>query len=73
MEKITQVDRVLRHLQQYGSITSLESFREYGFTRLSAVIFILKEQNYEFDEEWITKPNRYGEKTTFKKYILKTK
>lgn len=73
MEKITQVDRVLRHLQQYGSITSLESFREYGITRLSAVIFILKEQNYEFDEEWITKPNRYGKKTTFKKYILKTK
>lgn len=70
MEKMTQIDRILRHLKEYGSITSLESFREYGATRLSAIIYILKERGYKFDEEWITKNNRYGEKTTFKKYIL---
>lgn len=71
MEKLTQADRVLRHLQKYGSITSLESFREYGVSRLSAIIFNLKQANYQFEEEWITQKNRYGERTTFKKYILK--
>lgn len=70
-EKLTQADRVLRHLQKYGSITSLESFKEYGVSRLSAIIFNLKQANYQFEEEWITQKNRYGEKTTFKKYILK--
>ena len=70
MEKLTQEDRVLNHLLKYGSITSLESFKEYGITRLSAVIFNLKEQNYQFQDEWVTLLNRFGDKVTFKKYVL---
>jgi hypothetical protein len=68
--KNTQKDRVLRHMQDYGSITSWDSFTEYGITRLSAIIFVLKEEGCKFTEEWITSKNRYNEKTQFKKYIL---
>lgn len=69
---LTQKDRVLRHLRDFGSITSWESFTEYGITRLSAIIYNLKHiDGYNFDEEWQTSINRYGEKTSFKKYILK--
>lgn len=70
---MTQKDRILEHLQKYGAITSWESFELYGDTRLSDKIYKLKKDNYEFDEEWITKINRYGAKVTFKKYILKNK
>lgn len=28
--KITQCDRILRHLRDYGSITAIEAFSEYG-------------------------------------------
>lgn len=71
---LTQKDRVLRHLKDFGSITSWESFTEYSITRLSAIIYNLKHiDGYEFDEEWQTRINRYGEKTSFKKYILKEK
>lgn len=69
---LTQKDRVLRHLRDFGSITSWESFTEYSITRLSAIIYNLKHiDGYDFDEEWQTRINRYGEKTSFKKYILK--
>lgn len=69
---LTQKDRVLRHLKDFGSITSWESFTEYSITRLSAIIYNLKHiDGYDFDEEWQTRINRYGEKTSFKKYILK--
>lgn len=72
MNKMTQKDRVLRHLRDYGHITSWESFVEYGITRLSAIIYNLKHlDGFEFDEKRQTRINRYGEKTSFKVYILK--
>lgn len=70
--RLTQRDRILRHLKDFGSITSWQSFTEYGITRLSAIIYNLKHiDGYDFVEEWQTRTNRYGEKTSFKKYILK--
>ena len=68
---MTQKDRILNHLKTYGSITTWDSFELYGDTRLSDKIYRLKKENYEFDEEWITKKNRYGKPVSFKKYILK--
>ena len=73
-KKITQDERVLRHLKKYGSITSWEAFKEYGITRLSARIFNLK--NYydiEIEDEQVKRKNRYGEVVYFKKYKLKKK
>ena len=70
---MTQKDRILRHLKDYGHITSWESFSEYGITRLSAIIYNLKHiDGYSFDEEWQTRINRYGEKASFTKHRTKT-
>lgn len=68
---MNQSERVLRHLRDSGSITSFEAIREYGFTRLSAIIFNLKKDGYRFEDEMIGTVNRYGEKVSFKRYILK--
>ncbi len=68
--RVTQKSRILRHIQDYNSITSWDSYMEYGITRLSAIIFVLKKEGYEFTDEWISSKNRYNEKTQFKKYIL---
>lgn len=70
---MTQKERILDHLKKYGSITTWESFERYGDTRLSDKIYRLKKDGYDFDEEWITKKNRFGSPVTFKKYILKIK
>lgn len=67
---MTQVEMVLRHLQDYGSITTWESYEDYGITRLSDKIFKLRNKNYKITDEWIYRKNRYGKKIKFKKYVL---
>lgn len=62
---------VLKHLEEFGSITSWEAIKEYGCTRLSAVIWTLRHR-YELDitDEWVDFTDRYGQKSQFKRYIL---
>ena len=61
---------VLNHLQKKSGITSWEAIEKYGITRLSAVIFNLREIGWDIQDKWIEEYNRYGQKTKFKKYFL---
>lgn len=67
---MTQKQMILKHLQDYGSITSWESIQEYGATRLSGIIYTLRKEGYNITDEWVYTKNRYGMNTEFKKYIL---
>lgn len=69
--KITQCDRILRHLKDYGSITSLEAVNEYGIMRLASRINDLRAQGIAIVSEVKTGKNRYGEDTHFAVYKLK--
>ena len=62
-------NRILRHLIDYGSITTWEAIQEYGCTRLSEYIRQLR-KDYTIKDEWVGYRNRYGEATHYKKYIL---
>ena len=42
MANMTQCERILRHMKDYGSITSLEAVTEYGIMRLASRINDLK-------------------------------
>ncbi len=68
---MTQTDRVLRHLQDYGSITPVEAMAEYGIMRLGARIWDLKRQGHVIFTERETGVNRYGEKTAYARYSLR--
>lgn len=67
-----QEDRVLRHLKDYGSITSWDAIQEYGITRLSAVIFNLR-KIYDIKGTMVTAKNRYNEPVHFVRYTLEGK
>lgn len=67
---LTQRERVLRHLEDYGSITSLEAMREYGIMRLASRISDLKRAGLPITKEMVKGKNRYGEQTCFAKYTL---
>ena len=64
-------ERILRHLEIYGSITSWEAIQEYSCTRLSHYIYLLRKDGYVIEDEIIKSTNRFGESNHFKKYILK--
>lgn len=69
--RITQKDRVLDFIRKEGSITSTDAYNELGCTRLSAVIFNLKEEGYEFETKFETKKNRWGDPVSFARYSFK--
>ena len=69
-EPNSHYDRILNHLKDYGSITSLDAFRDYGNTRLSATIFLLRKDGWNIKSEKVAFKNRYGKVVSFAKYIL---
>lgn len=70
MKRITKKERILKHLIDFGSITTWEAIKEYGDTRLSDTIFRLKNAGYIFEDEMVKFTDRYGYPGHFKKYIL---
>lgn len=67
---MTQTERIIRHLQDYGSISSLEALREYGIMRLASRISDLKKAGIPIRREMVTRKNRYGENTSFARYSI---
>ena len=67
---MTQCERIIRHLEDYGTITSLEAIVEYGILRLASRINDLKRMGYAISPETQTGKNRYGESTHFSVYKL---
>ena len=64
----TQREAIMWHLKTYGKITSWEAIKEYGATRLSDIIFRLKNEGYNIRTNLIKKENRFGNITTIAKY-----
>ena len=70
MKKMTQKDKVIRHLKEVGGITPLDAFNDYAIMRLSAIIFELKDEGYNIKSEMVSSKNRFQEKVSFAKYTL---
>lgn len=60
MGRITQKQVVLDHLREQGSITSLDAIKNYGITRLSDRVFVLRNEGYPIITKMITVKTRYG-------------
>ena len=60
MSKVTKTYLILNHLKTFGRISSMEAFERYKATRLSAVIFNLR-QHHIIDTEMVPfDGSRYG-------------
>ena len=68
---LTQCEKIMRHIEQHGSITTMEAMMEYGIMRLPARVADLKKEGVPLVSEIVTGKNRYGEKTHYAKYKLK--
>lgn len=65
---MAQCEKIVFYIQMFGSISSMEAFRDLGITRLSARIYELRNAGYQFDEEFETSKNRFGESVSYKRY-----
>ena len=68
--KLTQKQRIIRHLKDKGSITALQAMKEYGIMRLTSRICELKDEGYNIKSEFVSSKYRYNEAVAYSKYTL---
>lgn len=68
--KISQKQRIVNYIREFGSISSWEAYSDLGITQLGARIDQLKKEGYEVRTKWESSTNRYGEKVEYKRYYL---
>jgi hypothetical protein len=72
-KKLSQKEKVLRHLKEIGSLTPIDALKEYSIMRLSSRIYELKDEGYNIKSELISGINKFKEKVSFSKYTLNEK
>lgn len=68
MAKMNQIKRMLRHMNDYGSITSIEAMQEYGIARAASRIHDIKQLGYDVVTTTEAGRNRYGERVHYARY-----
>ena len=68
--KPTQNERVLKYMNDFGSITQLDALRDIGVMRLASRISDLRSLGYPIVSTSEIVKNRYGEKSHIKRYSM---
>lgn len=68
----TKTADVLKHLQEHGSITSMDAIELYGATRLSSIIFTLKHQGHHIETVMEGGIDRHGHAVNYGRYVYKS-
>ena len=67
---MTQCDRIVEYMDQFGGISQRQATRDLGITRLAARIFNLREQGYVIENVKRKGVNRWGEPMRYVEYRL---
>lgn len=67
---MTQTERVVSYMQEFGSITQLEALNDLGIMRLASRISDLKKAGYPIVATTEAVKNRYGEVCHVKRYSI---
>ena len=67
---MTQTEKILRHMERFGSITPIEALQEYGCMRLASRISDIKRSGIPVHREIVKAKNRFGEPVVFASYSL---
>ena len=65
---MTQCERILKYMGDFGSISTMQAFADLGITRLASRIHDIKRMGIEIESETKTGTNRYGESTHYSVY-----
>ena len=67
---MTQCERIVQYMQDFGSISTMQAFSDLGIARLASRIHDLKRMGIEIESETRTCKNRYGENTHYSVYRM---
>lgn len=68
--KLTQNERIISYMNQFGSITQFDAFNDLGIMRLASRISDLRRLGYPITSTTESVKNRYGEKVHVKRYRI---
>lgn len=67
---MTQSQRILRHLEDYGSITQMDAMQDYGIMRLASRVNDLRREGHPIITERVEGRNRRGDKCHWARYRM---
>ena len=65
---MNQYERIEKYLDDFGSISPMEAFRDLGITKLATRISEMSRRGYQFIKTRESRKNRYGESVSFMRY-----
>lgn len=65
---MTQKERIVQYMDDFGSITTAEAFNDLGIARLASRIHELVKGGVGIEKEMVTSKNRYGETVRYARY-----
>ncbi len=65
---MTQCERILKYIDEKGSITPFEAFTELGITKLATRISELRRAGEPITKKYVSGVNRFGEKIQYMEY-----
>ena len=68
--KPTLKDLCLMYMQEYGGITQVDAYREFGYTRLSDAIYKLKADGWNIGKRACLGKSRLGNKVYYAQYYI---
>lgn len=70
---MTQSERIMKYMQDFGSITPMEAFSDLGITKLATRVSEMRRDGIHIHKEPVRRTNRYGESVRFMRYSLEEK
>lgn len=67
---MTQCERVLKYLEDFGTINPLQALSDLGVMRLGARIWDLRNSGHQISRRMVTTKNRYGDAVSYAEYKL---
>lgn len=68
---MTQGDRIIKYIEEFGSISPMEAFRDLGITKLATRVSEMSRDGIEFEKTFVKAKNRYGEPVYYMRYSLR--
>lgn len=67
---MTQCDKIVNYIKEFGSITPLDAFRDLGITKLATRISEMRRNGQVFNQQYEKGKNRFGETVYYMRYFL---
>ena len=69
--RMTQHKRIMRHLYEHGTLTSMEAISLYGIMKLSTRVSELRARGEQIETVMCKGLNRYGDPVRYAEYRMK--